>query len=61
METKKIIKVLKYIKKYCDARDCDCCMFGNNNSCTLSDGTGSLPTFWDIEYIEKKLKCTDKL
>lgn len=61
MKTKKIIKVLKFIKGYCKCRDCDRCKFSNSINCYLSDGDGNLPDHWDIENIEINLKDIKKI
>ena len=61
MKTKKIIKVLKFIKGYCLCRDCSQCKFSNSMSCYLSDGNGNLPDNWNIENIEINLKDIKKL
>lgn len=61
MKTKKIIKVLKFIKGYCKCRDCDRCKFSNSINCYLSDGDGNLPNYWDIEKIENSLKGIKKI
>ena len=61
MKTKKIIKVLKFIKGYCQCRNCKCCKFSDSLTCYLSDGDGNLPDHWDIENIEINLKDIKKI
>ena len=57
MKTKKIIKVLKKIKKYCFYKSCYGCEFSNKNfDCALRE-----PIDWDIKRIEKKLKDIERI
>lgn len=61
MKTHKIIKVLKFVQDYCEARDCDNCKFSSYNNCCLSDGNGNLPTYWDIKKIIENLIDTERI
>lgn len=55
MKTKKIIKVLKFIKKYCKSnKECKDCPF-NYSICEY------LPVDWDIEKLEKEWKGLEEL
>ena len=54
MNNKKIIKVLKFLKKYCGNRSCAKCEFQDedNKECLLYN----TPSFYDTKQIEKNLK-----
>lgn len=57
MKTKKIIKALKVIKKYCNSKgeDCGKCMFNETGLCS------DVPEAWNIEDLEIILKDIEGL
>ena len=57
MKTKKIIKALKVIKKYCNSKgeDCGKCMFNETGLCS------DVPEAWNIEDLEIILKDIEEL
>ena len=68
MKTKKIIKVLEFIKEKCKSYSCDGCY-----ECPFSDESGGciisvekhtyniLPEDWDIEIIKSNLKDKERI
>lgn len=61
MKAKKIIKVLKFVKDYCEERDCFDCEFSNTGTCTFTDNDGDFPLGWDMEIIESNLKHKERI
>ena len=61
MKTKKIIKALKFVKKYCGERDCFDCHFGNSGRCSFTDCNGDLPEGWNMEIIKDNLKNVERI
>ena len=64
MKTKKIIRVLKFIKSYCgDRTDCAGCIFANEHEeCfTYDDSTRAIPTDWDLNMLEINLLGIEKV
>jgi hypothetical protein len=56
MKTKKIIKVLKFVKKYCKSIEDDCL------KCPFDDTVcETLPVDWDIKGLEENLKRMEEL
>lgn len=53
MKTKKIIKSLKVLKKYCESQECESCVFYNNYDCELNEDT---PNNWGIKVMKANLK-----
>jgi hypothetical protein len=63
MKTKKIIKVLKFIKKYClTIAYCKECPFSLENRCLLClRGEQSYPDIWRVNDIKIKLKGIERI
>lgn len=57
MKTKKIIKVLKFVKDYCKRhKDCDLCPFRNSGVCDYAS-----PNQWDIRVLRRELKESERI
>ena len=59
MKTKKIIKVLKFIRKHCEDRSCAKCELydRDNKECLLND----TPSFYNTKQIKKNLKDIERI
>lgn len=54
MKTKKIIKALKVLKKYCESQaECEGCPFEDGYDCVLCNVS---PNNWDIKTMKANLK-----
>lgn len=57
MKTKKIIKVLKFVKDYCKRhKDCDLCPFCNSGICDYTS-----PNQWDIMNLRLELHDRERI
>ena len=64
MKTKKIIKALRIIKKYCNKKiDCDSCPFYDKNieDCCLMEADMKYPAQWNVKQIKANLKGKERL
>jgi hypothetical protein len=59
MKAKKIIKVLKFIRKYCEDTSCAKCEFQDKDTkeCMLKD----MPVYYNIKQIKKNLKVIERI
>lgn len=59
MKTKKIIKALKVLKKYCESQaECECCPFVDGYDCVLRNVS---PNNWDIKIMKANLKDIERI
>ena len=62
MKTKKITKVLKFVKEYCTYNDCYNCAFGSDRGlCNISTNNDTLPEDWNIKDIVNNLKDIERI
>ncbi len=62
MKTKKVIKALKVLKKYCKKNDgCGDCVFKCGKYVLVCELSDILPNSWDIKSIKEKLKDIETL
>jgi hypothetical protein len=64
MKTKKLIKAIKFIKRYCAEKDdCDGCPFYNldKTDCYLLSVGMIYPAQWDVKAIKNNLKDVEEL
>jgi hypothetical protein len=64
MKTKKLIKAIKFIKRYCaNNDDCFRCLFwdSNNNVCYFFGEDNIYAAQWDVKVIKNNLKDVEEL
>jgi hypothetical protein len=62
MKTKKLIKAINFIKRYCaNNDDCYGCPFLNNNVCCFFGEDNIYAAQWDVKVIKNNLKDVEEL